>query len=106
MEARFQGVDVDWASGLRTHALQAGLFRSGEPDKFNSWKLDDPGPPKEEEGFLDQEFQQLFAGSWPSWLEASGKGDADAMWQLLEGVLCQCHRARGEHFQRPAAWTA
>ena len=73
---------------------------------FNSWKLGDPGPPKEEEGFSDEEFQQLFAGSWPSWLEASGKGDVDAMWQLLEGVLCQCHRVRSEQFQRPVAWTA
>ncbi len=93
---------MDWASGLKTHALQAGLFRSGEPDKFNSWKLGDPGPPKEEDGFSDEEFQELFASSRPAWLEASGKGDIEAMWHLLEGVLCQCHRARCEQFQRPA----
>jgi hypothetical protein len=94
---------------LKTHALQEGLFRSGEPDEFNSWKLGDPGPPKEQEGFSDEEFQQLFASSRPAWLEAHGKGDVEAMWHLLEGVLCQRHRARCEQFQRPAVgtvWTA
>ncbi len=93
---------MDWASSLKTDALQEGLLRSGEPDKFNSWRLGDPGPPKEEEGFSDEEFQQLFASSRPAWLEARDKRNVEAMWHLLEGVLCQCHNALREQFQRPA----
>jgi hypothetical protein len=105
MQTRLQEVHVDWAVGLKTHALQQGLFRSGEPDRFMSWNLGDPGPPEEEPGFQDEEFEQLFAGSRAAWSQACSQQDVDGMWQLLEPVLCQCHSARSPEFTQPAAQT-
>ena len=70
-----------------------------------SWNLGDPGPPEEEPGFQDEEFEQLFAGSRAAWSQACSQQDVDGMWQLLEPVLCQCHAARSPEFTQPAAQT-
>ena len=44
MQARLEGVTVDWYSGLCTHALQEGTFREGEAAAFTAWQIGDKGP--------------------------------------------------------------
>ena len=79
MQARLQEVRVDWASGLKTHALQQGVFKSGEPDKFTAWLVGDTGPEDTEKGFSDQEFEEAFAGRRAEWEHVRAEMDVDAM---------------------------
>ncbi len=57
---------------------------------FMAWLLGDAGPNDTETGFSDQEFEEAFVGNRPAWDQARADKDVDAMWQLLEPVLCQC----------------
>ena len=70
MQARLEGVAVEWYSGLCTHALQRGTFREGEPAALTVRQAGDKGPGKEEKPFTDQEFWQSFDGGWLPWVEA------------------------------------
>jgi endonuclease/exonuclease/phosphatase (EEP) superfamily protein YafD len=64
MQARVEGVAVDWYSGLCTHALQRGTFREGEPAAFTAWQVRDKGPSKEEQPFTDLEFWSALNSRW------------------------------------------
>ncbi len=63
MQVKLQDVELRWATGLKTHVLQQGVFHSGEPDKFQGWKLGDAGPKQDEAEFTDEEFEQTFKSS-------------------------------------------
>ena len=61
LQARLQGVELTWAAGLKTHALQQGTFRGGPADKFAQWHQPDPGPGEGEQRFSDEDFLILFS---------------------------------------------
>jgi hypothetical protein len=71
IQARLLEVHVGWASGLKTNALQRGVFAEGEPDRFQSWTLVGSGPEDKEQGFTNEEFEDIFARSWAAWQAAS-----------------------------------
>ena len=102
MQARVEGVAVDWYSGLCTHALQRGTFREGEPAAFTAWQVRDKGPSKEEQPFTDLEFWSALNSRWLPWVEAVATEDVDTMWSLLESTVCECHSLRSPGFLAPA----
>ncbi len=63
IQARLLEVHVGWASGLKTHALQKGFFAEGEPYRFQCWTPGGSGPEDKEQGFTNEEFEDIFARS-------------------------------------------
>ena len=105
LQARLQEVELSWAEGLKTHALQRGTFKGGPAEQFAQWVQPDAGPEAEEEGFGDAEFWAIFAPVAGAWEAARLKGDANGMWEVLEAALVQCHGLRSPGYQKPAATT-